>query len=37
MVGRVGQRQVLTPFEETYRAHRPIPAELLALVASLAH
>jgi len=36
MAGAVGGRCVYTPFEETYKK-KPIPAELLELVATMAH
>ena len=35
MAGLIGGRVEFTPFEETYATHKPIPAELLALVEHL--
>ena len=35
MSGLIGGRSVLTPFEETYVTHKPIPPQLLALVEHL--
>ena len=35
MVGRVGGELCETPFPETFASHRPIPADLLELVATL--
>lgn len=37
MAGVLGTSCVLTPFEETYAQHKPIPAELVELIATLAH
>lgn len=37
MVGNVGGECCCTPFEETYASHKPIPTELLTLVATLAN
>ena len=37
MVGVQGGKCTLTPFADTFAHHRPIPAELLALVDMLAH
>jgi 6-phosphofructokinase 1 len=37
MIGVVNGHCVQTKFEDTYRNHRPIPGELLALVETMAH
>jgi 6-phosphofructokinase 1 len=37
MAGRMGTRCVLTPFEETYAQHKPIPTDLLQLIATLSN
>jgi 6-phosphofructokinase 1 len=35
MAGRVGVNSILTPFEETIAQHKPIPTELLELIAAM--
>ena len=36
MVGQIGSQLVLTPFEETFGKHKPVPAELVTLLESMA-
>ncbi len=37
MAGVAGGKLVLTPFEETYARHKPVPPELLDLLETMAH
>ena len=36
MAGEVKGQLVLTPFQDTYAEHKPVPEELLALLKTLA-
>ncbi|MCO6455554.1 MAG: 6-phosphofructokinase [Pirellulaceae bacterium] len=36
MAGLIGGTRVLTPFPETYAQHKPLPADLMSLIATLA-
>lgn len=36
MAGQIGSQLVLTPFEETFNKHKPVPAELVTLLESMA-
>jgi len=37
MAGVLGGKLVLTPFEKTFERHKPVPEEMVALLATLAH
>ena len=37
MAGEIGGSLVLTPFDETFARHKPIPAELFSLLDTMAH